>query len=59
MIEEFVSNMAQKVGISEEQARGVIEFLKENSDQVTNLLSSDAVEGIKDKLPGGLGGLLG
>lgn len=59
MIEEFVANMASKVGISEEQARGVIDFLKENADKVPSLLSSDAVEDVKDKLPGGLGGLLG
>lgn len=59
MIEEFVSNMAERVGISEEQARGVIDFLKEHADKVPQLLSSDAVDSIKDKLPGGIGGLLG
>ncbi|MEM9456232.1 MAG: hypothetical protein AAGF11_18770 [Myxococcota bacterium] len=59
MIEEFITSMVERVGISEEQARGVIEFLKENADKVPDLLGSDALEGIKDKLPGGLGGLLG
>ncbi|MEM6995490.1 MAG: hypothetical protein AAF721_33580 [Myxococcota bacterium] len=51
--------MAAKVGISEEQATQVIEFLKENADKVPELLGSDALASIKDKLPGGLGGLLG
>lgn len=59
MIEEFVTQMAEKVGISKEQAESVVEFLKENSSKVPELLSSDAVSGLKDKLPGGLGGLLG
>lgn len=59
MIEEFVSSMAAKVGISEEQARAVVEFLKENADKVPSLLSSDALGGLKSKLPGGLGGLFG
>ncbi len=59
MIEEFIASMASKVGISEEQAKSVVEFLKENADQVTGLLGSDAVDSIKDKIPGGLGGLLG
>lgn len=59
MIEEFVASMAAKVGISEEQATQVIEFLKENADKVPELLGSDALASIKDKLPGGLGGLLG
>lgn len=59
MIEEFATNMAEKVGISQEQAKAVIEFLKENADKVPQLLQSDAVESIKSKIPGGLGGLLG
>ncbi|MCA9708519.1 MAG: hypothetical protein KDK70_21900 [Myxococcales bacterium] len=59
MIEEFIASMASRVGISEEQARSVVEFLKENADKVPQILSSDAVAGLKDKLPGGLGGLLG
>ena len=58
MIEEFVSNMAERVGISEEQARSVIQFLKENAEKVPNILGSDTLDSVKDKLPGGLGGLL-
>lgn len=59
MVEEFVTQMAQKVGISEEQARSVVDFLKENASKVPELLQSDTVAGLKDKLPGGIGGLLG
>ncbi|MBL4685863.1 MAG: hypothetical protein JKY37_14810 [Nannocystaceae bacterium] len=59
MIEEFVASMAAKVGISEEQANQVIEFLKENADKLPELLGSDALSGLKDKLPGGIGDLLG
>ena len=52
MIEEFIGQMAEKVGISEEQAKSVIEFLKENADKVPELLGSDALDGIKEKLGG-------
>lgn len=52
MIEQFIAQMAEKVGISEEQAKQVIEFLKENSDKVPELLGSDMVDNIKDKLGG-------
>lgn len=55
MIEQFIAQMAEKVGISEEQAQQVIEFLKENSDKIPELLGSDAVGDIKNKL----GGLFG
>ncbi len=58
-MEEFITEMVAKVGISQEQAQGVISFLKENAEKIPDLLSSDALDGIKDKLPGGLGGLLG
>ena len=57
MIEQFIGQMAEKVGISEEQAKSVIEFLKENAEKVPELLGSDALDGIKDKLGEKLGGL--
>ncbi len=52
MIEGFISQMAEKVGISEEQAQQVIEFLKENADKVPEILGSDALAGVKEKLGG-------
>lgn len=57
MIEDFVSNMAHKVGITEEQARGVVDFLKENAEKVPQLLGSEGLDAVKDKLPAGLGDL--
>jgi hypothetical protein len=57
MIEQFITQMAEKVGISEAQARSVIEFLKDNADKVPEILGSDMVSNLKSKLPGGLGGL--
>lgn len=55
-MDEIIKGLTEKVGISPEQANGVIEWLKENSDTVMAQLSSS---GLKDKLPGGLGNLLG
>lgn len=52
MIEDMIAQMAEKVGISEDQAKQVIEFLKENADKVPELIGGDALEGIKDKLGG-------
>ncbi len=52
MIDAFIGQMAEKVGISEEQAKQVIEFLKDNADKVPELLGSDALSGIKEKLGG-------
>jgi hypothetical protein len=57
MIQQFATQMAAKVGISEEQAKMVIDFLKEHADEVPKLLASDAAQSVKDKLPGGLGDL--
>lgn len=53
-MEEFVEGLMAKVGISEEQAKGVIEFLRENADKVPALLKDS---GLAAKLPGALGGL--
>ncbi len=58
-MEEFITQMAAKVGISEEQAKSVVQFLKDNADKVPDLLGSDMVSSLKSKLPGGLGGLFG
>lgn len=57
--DEIVSQLAAKVGISEDQAKQVVQFLIEHKDDVIGMLGSGALDDIKDKLPGGLGGLLG
>ncbi len=54
--DQIVEQIAEKVGISKEQADQVIQFLMDNKDEILKFLGSKAV---KDKLPGGLGGLLG
>lgn len=57
--DELVSQLAAKVGISEDQAKQVVAFLMEHKDDIIGMLGSGALDGVKDKLPGGLGGLLG
>lgn len=55
----LISQIAAKVGISEEQAKQVVDFLVEHKDDIIKMLGSDTVENLKSKIPGGLGGLLG
>ena len=55
----LISQIAAKVGISEDQAKQVVDFLMNHKDDVMAVLGSGAAEKIKSKLPGGLGGLLG
>jgi hypothetical protein len=56
-IDQLISQLATRVGISEEQAKQVVSFLTENKGEVIKLLGSDAATSVKDKLPGGLGKL--
>ncbi len=56
IMDMLVAKLVEKVGISEEQAKKVAEFIKENKDQIPAWIGS---AGLKDKLPGGLGGMLG
>ncbi len=58
-LETLVSQLASKVGLSAEQAQVVVAFLTEHKDEVMGALGSGALDAVKDKLPGGLGGLLG
>ncbi len=53
-MDEFIKGLMAKVGLSEEQAKQVVEFIQENADKVPELLKSSGLAG---KLPGGLGGL--
>lgn len=55
-MEDFINQMVSKTGISKEQAEKVIAFIKEHADELPKLI---AQSGIADKLPGGLGGMLG
>jgi hypothetical protein len=57
-MEELAQQLVQKVGLDETQAKAVVEFLKENMSKLPEWLgSSDVIENLKDKLPGGLGKL--
>ncbi len=56
-MDEFIEQLVAKVGISQEQAQQVIELIKENAHRIPELIGSDTLESLKDKLPGGLGKL--
>ena len=59
-MEDLVSGLIEKAGLSPEQADQVVAFLKENAHRIPEWLGQgDIKEAIADKLPGGLGGLLG
>lgn len=55
-MDDFINQMVSKTGISKEQAEQVMNFLKEHAGEIPKLLGQ---AGIADKLPGGLGGMLG
>lgn len=55
-MEEFLAKMAEKTGISKDQASKVMDFLKDHADEAVGYLQKS---GIADKLPGGLGDKLG
>ena len=57
-MDEMIQQLVEKVGLDETKAAAVVEFLKENISKVPEWLgSSDVLESLKDKLPGGLGKL--
>jgi len=53
-MEELMQKLVDTVGIDRATAEKVIAFLKDHAADVVQALSKS---GIKDKLPGGLGGL--
>ena len=59
-MDELIQGLVAKVGLDEETAKKVFTFLQENADSIPSwLTSSDLAKGVMDKIPGGLGGLLG
>lgn len=57
-MEEFVQQLVAKVGLDEDKARMVVDFVKENAHKIPEWIGgSDVLESLKDKLPGGLGKL--
>ncbi|HWO20547.1 MAG TPA: hypothetical protein VNO30_17375 [Kofleriaceae bacterium] len=55
-MEEFVAKMAEKVGIDQDTAKKVIDFLQEHADEALAFIKKSDV---LDKLPGGVGDKLG
>lgn len=59
-MDELVNQLTSKVGIDKETAEKVVNFLKEHATEVPKWLAgNDMAKGVLDKLPGGLGGMLG
>lgn len=59
-MEELITGLMEKVGLSREKAEKVAEFLSENAEKVPEWLGkSDIAKKYGSKLPGGLGGMFG
>ena len=57
-MQEMISGLIEKCGLSEEQADKVAAFMQENASRVPEWLGeSDAAKNIAKKLPGGIGDL--
>ena len=57
-MDELIQGLVNKVGLSEDQSRKVVDFLKQNADKVPGWLGID-VKALAGKLPGGLGKMFG
>jgi hypothetical protein len=58
-VDKLIDELTAKVGLDRATAEKVVQFLKDNAHRLPELLQSDAARGVMDKLPGGLGGMLG
>ncbi len=59
-MEDLVNQLVAKVGIDKATAEKVVNFLKDNVTEIPKWLGqNDMAKGVLDKLPGGLGGMLG
>ena len=59
-MEDLVNQLVAKVGIDKATAEKVVNFLKEHASEIPKWLGeNDIAKGMMDKLPGGLGGMLG
>lgn len=59
-MDEMIRQMTERVGIDRATAEKVATFLKEHASDLPRWLgSSDVGKQIADKLPGGLGGMMG
>ena len=57
-MEDFIKQMADRVGIDEQQAQKVVEFLREHLDELPAMLSADSemFQSLSDRFKGFLGG---
>ena len=57
-MEDFIKQMADRVGIDEQQAQKVVEFLREHLDELPTMLSadSDMFKSLSERFSGFLGG---
>ncbi|GAC1449859.1 MAG: hypothetical protein NVSMB9_33940 [Isosphaeraceae bacterium] len=58
-MDKLTDELMTRVGLDRGAADKVVQFLKDNVHRLPELLQSDAAKGVMDKLPGGLGGMLG
>jgi hypothetical protein len=58
-MDRLIAELTDKVGLDRGMAEKVVQFLKDNAHRLPELLQGDAAQGVMDKLPGGLGGMLG
>ncbi len=58
-MDQLIAELTDKVGLDRGMAEKVVQFLKDNAHRLPELLQGDAARGVMDKLPGGLGGMLG
>ena len=58
-MDKLIDELTAKVGLDRATAEKVVQFLKDNAHRLPELLQGDAARGVMDKLPGGLGGMLG
>ena len=58
-MEELITGLVKKIGISEDQAKQVVKFLQENAHKVPEWIGqNEMAKGLVDKLPGGIGDML-
>ena len=57
-MDQLIAELTAKVGLDRGTAEKVAQFLKDNAHRLPELLQGDAVKGMTENLPGGLGGLL-
>jgi hypothetical protein len=59
-MDELINGLVKKVGLDEATAKKVVVFLKENAAQLPAMLASnETAKSLVDKLPGGVGDMLG